>query len=133
MNVWHNGTIRLQWGTNVWHNVTIMLQWGTNVWHNGTIRLQWGMCGTMALSGYGGECILQRQREEDDAEIPMAQSGYSGVSLNTRIYKASDNSDQLRDYQLLQNGLRPADISNTDDNFDILGSDGDVTPCSLVL
>jgi hypothetical protein len=65
--------------------------------------------------------------ERYGAEIQTAQSGYSGGSFNT----ASDNSDQLRDYQLIQNGLSPADISNTD-NFDIWGSDCDVSPCSLV-
>jgi hypothetical protein len=70
---------------------------------------------------------------DDDAEIQMGPSGRRGGSLNMRIYKANDNSDQLRDYQLLQHGLIPADTSNTDDDFDIWGSDGDVTPCSLAL
>jgi len=71
----------------------------------------------------------RRRRGDDDAEIQMAQ----WRPFATRIYKASDNSDQLRDYQLLQNGLSPADISNTDYNINIRVSDGDVTPCSLVL
>lgn len=50
------------------------------------------------------------------------RSGYSGRSSYTGIHKASDNSDQLGDYQLLRNDLSPADISNTEENFDIWGS-----------